>query len=64
MRFQSHDEASKRMIESAIKVLGEHQRELVVAIYSLGVVDGQIKGLDRAKEIRSEVLELAARSVA
>lgn len=45
MSFEPQNEATRRILESAVRLLGEYNRDLVNTIYALGVVDGQVRAL-------------------
>ena len=50
------DAASAQAIDSAVSILGEHNRSLFEAIYGCGYCDGRISLLD--KKLLAEVDEL------
>ena len=50
MSFEPRDETSKRVLESAVRMLGEQYRDVIETVYSVGVIDGQLRAIDRIQD--------------
>jgi len=47
MSFEPRDATSKRVFELAVRLVGERYRDVIETVYSIGVVDGQLKAIER-----------------
>jgi len=50
MSFEPRDETSKRVFESAVRLVGERYRDVIETVYSIGIVDGQLKVINRMQD--------------